>query len=86
MDSKLKKITEEYQIVLTPQGMPEDVNRIGKIKAVFMEISETDLQGAFLVCRLIRRGKIAESKDKKSAKKSSEYRRLYGCAVLDLTS
>lgn len=83
----MKKFTEEYQIVLTPQGMPEDVNRIGKLKAVFIDLSESELQaGMYLVCRLIRRGKISESKDKKSTKKLTEYRRLYGCAILDLTS
>jgi hypothetical protein len=36
-----KFITEDYMIALTVQGMPEDINKIGKVKPLFKVSSYT---------------------------------------------
>eukprot|EP01132_Coremiostelium_polycephalum_P004848 gene4848-6043_t len=76
-----KFITEEYQVGLTAQGMPHDIDKIGKLSTLFIDISKKELQSdLYLVCRLIRKGKMLYDSNKKSG--SIFYRRPFGCAVL----
>eukprot|EP01114_Cavostelium_apophysatum_P020900 TRINITY_DN713_c0_g1_i1.p1 TRINITY_DN713_c0_g1~~TRINITY_DN713_c0_g1_i1.p1 ORF type:complete len:1705 (+),score=520.73 TRINITY_DN713_c0_g1_i1:76-5190(+) len=79
-----KFTTEDFQITLTAHGMPEDLSKIGKVKALFKDLSESDVLGEiYLVCRLVRKGRILPELKGKT-KKTTEYRRPFGCAVLKL--
>eukprot|EP01133_Synstelium_polycarpum_P010994 gene10994-12806_t len=74
-------ITEEYQVGLTAQGMPHDIEKIGKLSTLFIDISKKELQtDLYLVCRLIRKGKMLTESNKKAG--PLLYRRPFGCAVL----
>ncbi|GAM25576.1 hypothetical protein SAMD00019534_087510 [Acytostelium subglobosum LB1] len=74
-------ITEEYQVGMTAQGMPHDVESIGKMSTLFINISKKELQmDIYLVCRLIRKGKMLTDSSKKAG--PILYRRPFGCAVL----
>ncbi len=51
------KVTEPYVISLTSLGMPHDVEKIGKLKNVFKDLTHKELTtDLYLVVRLIRRG------------------------------
>ncbi|EFA76538.1 SH3 domain-containing protein [Heterostelium album PN500] len=76
-----KFITEEYQVGLTAQGMPHDIDKIGKLSTLFIDISKKELQmDLYLVCRLIRKGKMLTESSKKAG--PLLYRRPFGCSVL----
>jgi len=79
-----KFITEEFKVFLTDKGMPFDVSAIGKLKTVFTDILQKELSGSlYLVCRLIRKGKL-QYEAKKDKKEQAEFRRPFGCSVLQL--
>ncbi|GAM22716.1 hypothetical protein SAMD00019534_058910 [Acytostelium subglobosum LB1] len=81
--SESKFITEEFQVGLTAQGMPHNVEMIGKLSTLFVDISRKELQQElYLVCRLIRRGRMLTDSNKKAGALS--YRRPFGCAVLKI--
>jgi len=76
-------ITEEYQVGLTVQGMPHDTDKIGKLSTLFIDISKKELQAdLYLVCRLIRKGKMLTESNKKAG--TITYRRPFGCSALKL--
>ena len=73
-------ITEEFAIKLSSQGLPLDVSLIGKLKTVFADLEEADLDHSLhLVCFVYRHGPI-EPKNKKQL----PCRRPYGVGVLPL--
>lgn len=76
-----KFISEEYSVQLTGNGMPFDVEKIGKLKVLFPLVSK-DLSQLYLVCRLLRRGKLLY--ENKKEKKAGEYRRPFGGSLLYL--
>lgn len=55
-----KQLSEEWQVKMTSQGMPEDVERIGQLRVVFRDLPARDFEPAgqdlYLVCRIVRRG------------------------------
>jgi hypothetical protein len=64
-----KQITDEFQVSLTAQGMPYDVDKIGNIKTIFTDIAQDDVDAElFLTVRLVRRGKLSDAKDSKPGK------------------
>jgi len=91
-----KRVTEEFQVCLSSMGLPKDENKIGGAKGLFKGLEEADLQSElYLVCRIIREGKMMMRKikvkaDKKKESgsltkdKSSKLRRPFGVAVLPL--
>ncbi|KAL6044687.1 Dedicator of cytokinesis protein 3, partial [Balamuthia mandrillaris] len=93
-DNRKKRfITEDYHVKLTTQGMPAEYNKIGKLKTIFKNINEKDITNdLFLVCRLVRTGKMllvdngAKTKPSKILKnKAIDYRRPFACGVLSLS-
>ncbi|EGG21230.1 SH3 domain-containing protein [Cavenderia fasciculata] len=73
-------ITEEYQVGLTALGMPHDVDKIGKLSTLFVDVSKKELQAdLYLVCRLVRKGKMLVDGKKTGP---LPYRRPFGCSVL----
>eukprot|EP01117_Protostelium_nocturnum_P003278 TRINITY_DN1423_c0_g1_i1.p1 TRINITY_DN1423_c0_g1~~TRINITY_DN1423_c0_g1_i1.p1 ORF type:complete len:1858 (+),score=684.59 TRINITY_DN1423_c0_g1_i1:134-5707(+) len=85
-----KFISEEFVVKMTANGMPEDVTKIGEVKALFTDISESELTGTaelYLVVRITRIGKLAtptfgtQISSSKSSKKEFEFRRPFGGAV-----
>ena len=82
-----RQITDEFQVTLTAQGMPYDVEKIGNIKTVFKDITQDDVDGElYLAVRLIRRGKLSDTKDSKPGKSKVDLRRPFGGGVLNITS
>ncbi|PRP86041.1 hypothetical protein PROFUN_05812 [Planoprotostelium fungivorum] len=78
-----RSVTEEFVIKLTPQGMPEDASRIGKLKFIFKDINEGDLNGnVFLLARINRLGRLIPGKKKEKGDK--DFRRPFGAAVQQL--
>src|SRR5690606_36815717 len=46
-------ISESFQVELTPQGVPTDVNQLGKIKTLFTDLSPSDtVEHVYLVSRI----------------------------------
>ena len=79
-------ISEEFLVVLTGQGMPYDVSRIGKLKSLFVDLplsSKEMHNNLCIVYRLIRKGKLVYE-SKKDKKNQLEFRRPFGCAVLPI--
>ena len=83
-----KQLSEEWYVRMTGQGMPEDVDRIGQLRVIFRDLPardfETPNQEIYLVCRIIRRGKLKVQV--KQEKKAIDYRRPFAAAVLPLSS
>ena len=74
-----------FFLLLNILGLPEDINKIGKLKALFKDISQTELDSKlYLVCRLVRRGKmmpdpkalLASNKAAKKEKGGPDFRRF----------
>lgn len=81
-----RQLSEEWQVRMTGQGMPEDMERIGQLRVVFRDLPAKDFEMAaqelYLICKIVRRGKLkAQQKDKKGV----EYRRPFAAAVFPLT-
>ncbi|KJE88818.1 hypothetical protein CAOG_00399 [Capsaspora owczarzaki ATCC 30864] len=79
-------LTEDYFTRLNKSGMPNDINLINNMKTLFMDLSNKDLDSTvYLVCRVLRVGKMLV--DDKDSKKGNplKVRRPYGGAVLDIT-
>eukprot|EP01119_Soliformovum_irregulare_P019984 TRINITY_DN6420_c0_g1_i1.p1 TRINITY_DN6420_c0_g1~~TRINITY_DN6420_c0_g1_i1.p1 ORF type:complete len:1484 (+),score=565.54 TRINITY_DN6420_c0_g1_i1:731-5182(+) len=85
MDQK-KFISEELRLLLTAQGMPQDVTKINNMKVIFKDVTPVDMSSElYVVCKVLRRGKIVLD-PKAKAKKGAEYKRPFACAVLKLNS
>ncbi|KAL7336216.1 Deoxycytidine kinase 1 [Mucor circinelloides] len=64
MDSKF--LTEQFVVVLNYNGMPKDESQIGKLQALFVDLSLHDLtDDLYMVCHVVRLGgmKLGDSKD-----------------------
>lgn len=81
--AKNEFVTEEYLVLMTAMGMPQDLNKLGKLKTVFTDIPTRELQAGdlYLVMRIIKRTKAPGSDDSKKP-----IRRPFGVAVLPLGS
>eukprot|EP00026_Physarum_polycephalum_P000320 Phypoly_transcript_00320.p1 GENE.Phypoly_transcript_00320~~Phypoly_transcript_00320.p1 ORF type:complete len:1049 (+),score=204.31 Phypoly_transcript_00320:149-3295(+) len=76
-------VSEEYLVMMTTQGMPQDLNKLGKLKTVFADLSIREWQAGelYLVMRIIRRTKTQGADETKRP-----IRRPFGVAVLALGS
>lgn len=60
-----KYISEDYVIELTYNGMPKDEEKIGQLKTLFTGLTSRELgESLFLVCRIVRRGRMTASTDR----------------------
>ncbi|KNC55049.1 uncharacterized protein AMSG_10645 [Thecamonas trahens ATCC 50062] len=81
--SPYETITDEFQLRLTHQGMPFNVDDIGNIRFAFSDLNEEDLaRELYLVCRVVRKGKMQADDSKQRTTK--QFRRLFGIAMLPL--
>eukprot|EP01094_Clydonella_sp_ATCC50884_P028734 TRINITY_DN8724_c0_g1_i1.p1 TRINITY_DN8724_c0_g1~~TRINITY_DN8724_c0_g1_i1.p1 ORF type:complete len:1774 (+),score=493.43 TRINITY_DN8724_c0_g1_i1:697-5322(+) len=80
------KISDEYAVSLTAQGMPVDESKIANVKTLFKDVSEEDLSSLHLVVRVVRCGRFSSDgkADGSKAKSKIEYRRPFGGGVLSL--
>jgi len=54
-----RRLTEEFQMLLTSQGMPFDHTKINNMKTLFRDLSAEDVcADTYLLCRLVRRGRL----------------------------
>ncbi|CEP00437.1 hypothetical protein PBRA_001491 [Plasmodiophora brassicae] len=83
-------VSEEYVVELTAAGMPEDINLLGNLKGEFRDVELSHFkEGLYLVCQIFRMGSLrfdGKPASTKKSKKSTCYRRPFGCAVLKLSS
>ncbi|CAO3653315.1 unnamed protein product [Mucor hiemalis] len=57
--SERKFLTEQFLVVLTYNGMPKDEEQIGKLQALFVDLSLHDLtDNVYLVCHIVRLGSM----------------------------
>ncbi|PWZ03173.1 hypothetical protein BCV70DRAFT_183899 [Testicularia cyperi] len=58
--AEVRFLTEEFCIVLNHRGVPvrETEGRLGKMRALFTELSATDMQDLNVVCRIVRNGSM----------------------------
>lgn len=75
-------LTDAYQVHLTKNGQPEDVNKIGHVNTIFREIYDREMSNIALVCRIVRIGRMLAEKGKG---KQAIYRRPFACSVLRLS-
>eukprot|EP01156_Anaeramoeba_ignava_P024011 Anaeramoba_ignava/c21883_g2_i1.p1 GENE.c21883_g2_i1~~c21883_g2_i1.p1 ORF type:complete len:1811 (+),score=630.08 c21883_g2_i1:51-5435(+) len=88
-NDKSEQVSESYSFRIERSGMHADINLHGKLKTIFKDIPNSDLTpNLYLVCRMMRLGVllIDEKLQKKySKKKCREYRRPFGCGILQLS-
>lgn len=55
--SEKKFLTEQFVVILNYNGMPKDETQIGKLQALFVDLSQHDLaDNLYLVCHVVRLG------------------------------
>ncbi|XP_064916112.1 dedicator of cytokinesis protein 2-like isoform X4 [Columba livia] len=79
-------ISENYVIRWASTGVPQDIELLNNLKAVFTDLGSTDLkrERLFLVCQIIRVGRM-DLRDSFSRKLSTGLRRPFGISVMDIT-
>uniref|UniRef100_A0A803VZ75 Dedicator of cytokinesis 2 n=1 Tax=Ficedula albicollis TaxID=59894 RepID=A0A803VZ75_FICAL len=79
-------ISENYVIRWASTGVPQDIELLNNLKAVFTDLGSTDLkrERLFLVCQIIRVGRM-DLRDSHSRKLSTGLRRPFGISVMDIT-
>uniref|UniRef100_A0A803VDB1 Dedicator of cytokinesis 2 n=1 Tax=Ficedula albicollis TaxID=59894 RepID=A0A803VDB1_FICAL len=77
---------ENYVIRWASTGVPQDIELLNNLKAVFTDLGSTDLkrERLFLVCQIIRVGRM-DLRDSHSRKLSTGLRRPFGISVMDIT-
>lgn len=80
-------ISEEYLVKLTYNGMPTDLEKMGKLSTIFTDLSNRDIScQIFLVCRLIRSGRMMLDHENISNEYvNNPVRRPFGYAVLNIS-
>ncbi|NWX10556.1 DOCK2 protein, partial [Caloenas nicobarica] len=79
-------ISENYVIRWASTGVPQDIELLNNLKAIFTDLGSTDLkrERLFLVCQIIRVGRM-DLRDSFSRKLSTGLRRPFGISVMDIT-
>jgi coenzyme F420-reducing hydrogenase gamma subunit len=86
-----ERITEEFKVDYTFQGMPKDERFMtSSIQTIFRDVKEKYyMRNLYLICKIYRKGKLILDMDKvgtrKPTSKEEGIRRPFGVAVLDLT-
>uniref|UniRef100_A0A8C3KDP7 Dedicator of cytokinesis 2 n=1 Tax=Calidris pygmaea TaxID=425635 RepID=A0A8C3KDP7_9CHAR len=81
-----RMISESYVIRWASTGVPQDIELLNNLKAVFTDLGSKDLkrEKLFLVCQIIRVGRM-DLRDTFSRKLSTGLRRPFGISVMDIT-
>uniref|UniRef100_A0A8C3MEM7 Uncharacterized protein n=1 Tax=Geospiza parvula TaxID=87175 RepID=A0A8C3MEM7_GEOPR len=79
-------ISENYVIRWASTGVPQDIELLNNLRAVFTDLGSADLkrERLFLVCQIIRVGRM-DLRDSHSRKLSTGLRRPFGISVMDIT-
>ncbi|NXH17234.1 DOCK2 protein, partial [Bucco capensis] len=79
-------ISENYVIRWASTGVPQDIELLNNLKAIFTDLGSKDLkrERLFLVCQIIRVGRM-DLRDTYSRKLSTGLRRPFGISVMDIT-
>ncbi|NXA43644.1 DOCK2 protein, partial [Eudromia elegans] len=79
-------ISENYVIRWASTGVPQDIELLNNLKAVFTDLGSKDLkrEKLFLVCQIIRVGRM-DLRESLSRKLSTGLRRPFGISVMDIT-
>uniref|UniRef100_A0A8B9NE39 Dedicator of cytokinesis 2 n=1 Tax=Accipiter nisus TaxID=211598 RepID=A0A8B9NE39_9AVES len=78
--------SENYVIRWASTGVPQDIEMLNNLKAVFTDLGSKDLkrERLFLVCQIIRVGRM-DLRETYSRKLSTGLRRPFGISVMDIT-
>ncbi|KAM6132363.1 LOW QUALITY PROTEIN: dedicator of cytokinesis protein 2-like [Pterocles gutturalis] len=81
-----RSVSESYMIRWASTGVPQDIELLNNLKAVFTDLGSRDVarERLFLVCQIIRVGRMA-LRDTNSRKLSTGLRRPFGISVMDIT-
>ncbi|KAM9236926.1 dedicator of cytokinesis protein 2-like [Leptosomus discolor] len=81
-----RMISENYVIRWASTGVPQDLELLNNLKAVFTDLGSKDLkrERLFLVCQIIRVGRM-DLRETYSRKLSTGLRRPFGISVMDIT-
>ncbi|NXU55959.1 DOCK2 protein, partial [Turnix velox] len=81
-----RMISENYVIRWASTGVPQDIELLNNLKAVFTDLGSKDLkrEKLFLVCQIIRVGRM-DLRESYSRKLSTGLRRPFGISVMDIT-
>ncbi|GAB0187844.1 dedicator of cytokinesis protein 2-like [Grus japonensis] len=81
-----RMISESYVIRWASTGVPQDIELLNNLKAIFTDLGSKDLkrERLFLVCQIIRVGRM-DLRDTYSRKLSTGLRRPFGISVMDIT-
>ncbi|NXL67511.1 DOCK2 protein, partial [Chordeiles acutipennis] len=79
-------ISENYVIRWASTGVPQDIELLNNLKAIFTDLGSKDLkrERLFLVCQIIRVGRM-DLRETYSRKLSTGLRRPFGISVMDIT-
>ncbi|NXT41679.1 DOCK2 protein, partial [Pelecanoides urinatrix] len=81
-----RMISENYVIRWASTGVPQDIELLNNLRAVFTDLGSKDLkrERLFLVCQIIRVGRM-DLRETYSRKLSTGLRRPFGISVMDIT-
>uniref|UniRef100_A0A7M4EY29 C2 DOCK-type domain-containing protein n=1 Tax=Crocodylus porosus TaxID=8502 RepID=A0A7M4EY29_CROPO len=81
-----RMISENYLIRWASTGVPQDIELLNNLKAIFTDLGSKDLkrEKLFLVCQIIRVGRM-DLRDVHTRKLSTGLRRPFGVSVMDIT-
>ncbi|XP_053886534.1 dedicator of cytokinesis protein 2-like isoform X2 [Malaclemys terrapin pileata] len=81
-----KMISENYLIRWASTGVPQDIELLNNLKAIFTDLGSKDLkrERLFLVCQIVRVGRM-DLKETYTRKLSTGLRRPFGVSVMDIT-
>ncbi|CAM5142296.1 unnamed protein product [Natator depressus] len=84
--SQQKMISENYLIRWASTGVPQDIELLNNLKAIFTDLGSKDLkrERLFLVCQIVRVGRM-DLKETYTRKLSTGLRRPFGVSVMDIT-
>uniref|UniRef100_A0A8C8S388 C2 DOCK-type domain-containing protein n=1 Tax=Pelusios castaneus TaxID=367368 RepID=A0A8C8S388_9SAUR len=81
-----KMISENYLIRWASTGVPQDIELLNNLKAIFTDLGSKDMkrERLFLVCQIVRVGRM-DLKETYTRKLSTGLRRPFGVSVMDIT-
>uniref|UniRef100_A0A8D0F1Q2 Dedicator of cytokinesis 2 n=1 Tax=Strix occidentalis caurina TaxID=311401 RepID=A0A8D0F1Q2_STROC len=81
-----RMISENYVIRWASTGVPQDIELLNNLRAIFTDLGSKDLkrERLFLVCQIIRVGRM-DLRETYSRKLSTGLRRPFGISVMDIT-
>ncbi|XP_033116427.1 dedicator of cytokinesis protein 3-like [Anneissia japonica] len=84
--SQQKYFSERYLAKINKHGVPNDVELIGNQSTIFCDLGNQDLmRDLYLVCHIVRIGRMTISSSTTLGRGPRDYRRPYGVGVLSLS-